>query len=227
MFNLLSLAISPTLICLFYIYIRDKYEKEPWRLLITGLLFGMVIIVPVIHCQNLITVFIPNSGVMMEAFYSAFVVASFVEEIFKFLVLYYLVWYNKNFNEPFDGIVYSVFVSLGFAGVENILYITSPHLGGMPTALARAVFSVPGHMWFGVAMGYYFAMSKFMSEKRLKNIFLAFFIPFLLHGAYNFILLSGMPFMIAVFILFSIYMWRNGLKKIKTHISLSPFKETS
>ncbi len=223
--DLLSLAIAPILIGLFYIYIRDKYEKEPVRLLLTGLVYGFVITVPIIQAENFVTLFIPNSGgVLMEAFYLSFLVASLVEELFKFAVLFFLVWRNDNFNERFDGIVYAVFISLGFAAVENVLYVTNPQMGGLNTALLRGVVSVPGHALFGVAMGYYFALSKFIRSKRVWLFIKAFFVPWFLHGVYDFILLSNMKLMMPVFIAFVAYMWFSGFKKMKRHIENSPFK---
>jgi RsiW-degrading membrane proteinase PrsW (M82 family) len=222
--QLLSLALAPMFIAAFYIYIRDKYEKEPVRLLITGLIYGAFIIVPVVRTQYLLLLFTPNSGVAAEAFFCSFIVAALTEEFYKYIVLFFLVWRNRNFNERFDGIVYAVFISLGFAGVENLLYVLSPELGGVSTALSRAVFAVPGHALFGVAMGYYFAMARFEPSRRKIYFALAFFVPFLLHGTYNFILLSDMQYLMAVFCVFVGYMWVSGFRKMKEHIEASPFK---
>jgi RsiW-degrading membrane proteinase PrsW (M82 family) len=88
----------------------------------------------------------------------------------------------------------------------------------------RAVFSVPGHALFGVFMGYYFTMAKFNPNRRKFYILLAFTGAWLLHGVYNFILLSGSNYYMAIFVLFSYVMWRGGLRKIKTHLNNSPFK---
>jgi RsiW-degrading membrane proteinase PrsW (M82 family) len=222
--SLLAAAIAPVLICAFYIYIRDQYEKEPIRLLLTGLCFGVIITFPIIQIENIITAMIPIGGLLFEAFYLSFIVAAFVEEGLKFIVLYCLTWRNRNFNERFDGIVYAVFIALGFAGFENILYVLNPELGGMATAFSRAIFSVPGHGFFGVMMGYYFAMAKFEPENRTKYMLLGFFAPWLIHGFYDFILLSGVPFVFFVFVPFLAYLWINGFKKMKKHIVDSPFK---
>lgn len=224
MAKLIQLGLAPTIIILFYIYIRDKYEKEPINLLLTGVLFGVIITVPIVNTENFITGFMPNVGIVMEAFFISFLVASLVEEGFKYIVLYFLTWKNTNFNEKFDGIVYSVFISLGFAGVENILYVINPDLGGIKTAISRAIFSVPGHAFFGVSMGFYFSLSKFEPAKRKKYIMLAYIVPFLLHGIYDFILLSSIPYAMPIFIVFVIYMWITGFKKMKKHIQSSPFK---
>ncbi len=224
---MLSLAVAPVLVILFYIYIRDKYEKEPYRLLTVGLLFGIIITVPIVRTEKFITSFLPITGARMEAFYSSFVVASLVEEGFKYVVLFFLIWRNHNFNERFDGIVYSVFISLGFAGLENILYVFNPQMGGLETALSRAFVSVPGHALFGVCMGYYFALSRFYdrhSRESITNAALAFLVPYFLHGVYDFILLGNFPMAMPVFVAFVVYLWITGFRKMKAHISNSPFK---
>lgn len=221
---LFAAAIAPVLICAFYIYIRDKYEKEPVRLLFVGCIFGIVATFPIIQAENIVTAFMPIGGMLFEAFYISFIVASLVEEGFKFVILYCLTWHNKNLNERFDGIVYAVFISLGFAGFENILYVFNPDLGGMSTALSRAIFSVPGHGFFGVIMGYYFAMAKFEPENKAKYMFLGFIVAWFIHGLYDFILLSNMPYVMFVFIPFIVFMWINGFNKMKKHILRSPFK---
>jgi len=222
--TLISLAIAPVLVCTFYAYIRDKYEKEPIKLLLIGLFYGIVITIPIIKTGQFILVFIPNGGVLLDAFYNSFFVAALTEELFKYVVLFFLVYYNKNFNERFDGIVYAIFISLGFAGFENVMYVLNPELGGYQTAFARAFVSVPGHALFAVAMGYYFALIKYEPEKKVRYAILAFLVPWFIHGVYNFILLSGMIFMYAAFVPFLGYMWVSGFRKMKAHLEMSPFK---
>ena len=217
---LLSLAIAPVLITLFYIYIRDKYEKEPIMLLIVGLIIGLIITFPIVFVANISILFLPQSATLMhEALFTAFLVSSFVEELFKYIVLFFLTWRNKNLNEKFDGIVYAVFISLGFAFVENILYVFSEDMGGISTAASRAIFSVPGHGIFGVYMGYFFTIAKF---NRILYLPIAFIAPWLIHGTYNFILLSGAPF--SLFIVFIIILWYGAFILMKNHLRDSPFK---
>ncbi|MCL2396543.1 MAG: PrsW family glutamic-type intramembrane protease [Defluviitaleaceae bacterium] len=217
-------AVAPTLICLVYMYVRDKYEKEPWRLLVVGVIIGAVLTFPIMQASGFAMRFMPITGQLGEAAYSSFAVAALVEEGFKFVALFFLVWRNNNLNERLDGIVYAVFISLGFAGVENVLYVFSPHLGGLETALGRAVISVPSHSFFGIIMGYHFALAKFEPNKRAQHLFTAFFAAWAVHGVYNFILLSGHPYYLVVFVPFLLLFWRNGLRKIKTHLATSPFK---
>ena len=218
------LAVAPVFICLVYIYVRDKYEKEPWRLLVTGVVIGAVMTFPIMQAEVFMMRFMPITGRLGEAVFISFAVAALVEEGFKFVVLYFLTWRDSNLNERMDGIVYAVFISMGFAGVENVLYVFSPHLGGLDTALMRALVSVPSHGFFGVVMGYYFALAKFEQSRRKRHLFNAFFITWVLHGIYDVILLSGYTYYLVAFIPFLLIFWRNGLKKIKTHLASSPFK---
>jgi len=220
--TLLSLAIAPIFICAFYFYIRDKYEKEPINLLTVGLFFGVVITFPIVFMGNVLMLFLPSgASLAFEAFYIAFVISSFTEEFFKYIVLFFLTWRNKNFNEKFDGIVYAVFVSLGFAFLENILYVFSDELGGTSTAINRAIFSVPGHALFGAHMGYYFGLAKFDGHKYLVVAFLS---PWLIHAIYNYILLSDIPFTLPIFTIFAACLWVSGLKKMDRLVKASPFK---
>ena len=222
---LFVIALAPTAAALFYMYIRDKYEKEPIRLLITGLLFGVLITFPIILTATFSLLLLPaSSSALGDALFTAFVSASFVEEGFKFVVLFFLIWFNRHLNEPLDGIVYAVFISLGFAGVENVMYVFNPELGGIETAVLRAVFSVPGHALFAVMMGYYFALAKFEPKKRGRYLLAAFWGAWLLHGVYNFILMSGMEYWLVIFIPFVLFMWHGGLKKIRVHLESSPFR---
>lgn len=220
---LVELALAPVLIFLIYIYIRDKYEKEPVGLLLTGLMFGALSTVVVLALGGLLQRLEPADGTVSSWLFTAFIASAGIEEASKYLFLYILVWRNRNFNEPFDGIVYAVFISLGFAGVENLVYVFNPQLGGLDTALARAFFSVPGHGLFGISMGYYLSFAKF-EKKGAKGAVFAFVIPWLFHALYNLILLTKATGYMAVFVIFIIFLWRNAFKKMKTHLEKSPFK---
>ncbi len=203
--NLLLVSVAPIAIILFYVYYRDKYEKEPIRLLIKGLLAGMIITIPVIFAEQAVSAFYPLflSGQVGHAFGDAFLVAGLCEEAFKLLAVYLLVWKNPNFNERFDGIVYAVFVSLGFALVENIMYVFS---NGMSTGISRAFTAVPAHAMFGIMMGYYLGLAKFSNQKKQSLFVLAFLVPFFFHGVYDFILMVNIQWVLLFFFPFLIYM---------------------
>lgn len=219
---LLSLAVAPVIIFLVFMFIKDRYEKEPLRLLLLGALYGFYISVPVL----LNDVFLMKLSVSRAypIIFSAFVTSAGNEELLKLVFLYFLMYKNKELNEPVDGIVYSVFVSLGFAGAENIIYIFNPVLGGFETALSRAVISVPAHGLFAVSMGYYFGIYHYL-KGGIFYLFAAFFSPWILHGLFNFILLWETKWYLFVFIPYVILLWVNAFIKIKSHLGLSPFKK--
>ncbi len=209
--HLVFIALAPVIIIGFYIYYRDKYEKEPPGALFKALLAGVIICFPVILVESFLSLFADSFGIYRSA-YDAFVIAGFTEEIFKFIALYLLFWKSSWFNERFDGIVYAVFISLGFAGIENILYVLR---GGIQVGWIRAFTAVPFHALNGVVMGYYFSLARFIPAFRKRYLWFSFFMPFLLHGIYDFILMSGHPVLLSGFLPFVIYMWVTGLKKMK------------
>ena len=214
-------SLAPVFIILFYIYFRDKYEKEPLGMLIKALLLGIVIVIPVIFVERMLMILMPQSSKVAEAAYHAFVVAGSTEELFKFLALYLLVWKSPNFNEKFDGIVYAVFVSLGFAGVENVLYVMD---GGMQTALTRAITAVPAHAIFGITMGYYLGIAHMYRELKGKYLIRALLVPILLHGIYDFILMVEVGWLLLLFVPFLIVLYIMGMKKMKVLSDTSIFK---
>ncbi|MBT3750707.1 MAG: PrsW family intramembrane metalloprotease, partial [Bacteroidetes bacterium] len=122
----------------------------------------------------------------------------------------------------FDGIVYAVFVSLGFALVENLLYVIQ---GGIEVGWLRAITAVPGHALFGVTMGYYLGLARFCSGgERTGFIVRALFWPIILHGFYDYCLMSGIPLLMLAFIPFIIYLWIQGFKKMKQLSDQSRFR---
>ena len=212
--ELLIAALAPILIFAIYFYYRDKYEKEPIILLLKTLLLGVFISLPVILLEKYFENFISIAGddSYLKAGFSAFIVASFSEELFKLIAVYWLIWKNSNFNELFDGIVYCVYVSLGFAAIENVIYVFS---GGTSVALLRAFTAVPAHTLFGVAMGYNFGLAKFNKNKRVFYLIFSFIVPFILHGIYDFILMSNDGLLLLGFIPFMIFLWSRSKKRIK------------
>ena len=210
--NLLILSTAPVFIILIYVYIRDKYEKEPLSLLLKTLLAGALTVIPVLLVNTWLEGYKIHFTGLQQAGYIAFVVAALVEEFFKFAALFFLIWRHKEFDEKFDGIVYGVFVSLGFALIENIMYVYSY---GETTGWMRALTAVPAHAIFGVTMGYYFAFAKFRKKNTMYYLFMALFMPVLLHGIYDFILMSQMNYLLIIFIPFLIYLWWSGFKKMK------------
>ncbi|GAF05115.1 PrsW family glutamic-type intramembrane protease [Saccharicrinis fermentans] len=221
--NLLLISVAPVFIILVYIYYRDKYEKEPIALLMKGLLAGILCVFPVILTEQIVSSLLPvlfseNIGM---AFGNAFLVAGLCEETFKLIAVYILIWKNPNFNERFDGIVYAVFVSLGFALIENIMYVFS---NGFHVGISRALTAVPAHAMFGIIMGYYLGLAKFIPAQRIKYFTLAFFTPFLFHGFYDFILMVKIQWLLFLFFPYLIFLLLRTQKRMKEHEQNSIFK---
>jgi RsiW-degrading membrane proteinase PrsW (M82 family) len=224
---LLLSAIIPVVIFLYCIYRKDT-EKEPLKLLIKCFLWGCIAVIPIILVELLLSlgknVF---TSPFSNAFYNAFIVASLVEEAAKFLCLYLIIWKHKEFDQYFDGIIYAVFVSLGFAMVENVFYVLG---NGIGVAFTRAILSVPGHGLFGVMMGYFFSLARFSSaDKKLRLLWYSFLYPFVFHGLYDFFLMYyeaqveiNAGVICLLFLAFAgviILIWRIGLKNIKKHLA--------
>jgi RsiW-degrading membrane proteinase PrsW (M82 family) len=210
---LLLLAIAPAIILMMYVYFRDKYEKEPVKLILKGILLGAIIIFPVGLIENYIMGFGTGFSKIPKAAYDGFIVAGATEEAFKYFAVFILIWRNSNFNEKFDGIVYAVSVSLGFAAIENLFYVFSNN--SMQVGLLRAFTAVPGHTIFGIVMGFYLGMARFSENGKGKLLLYAFIVPWLLHGIYDFMLMSGHPILLLTFVPFLVFMYRHGLKKMR------------
>ena len=210
---LLLLALAPAVILMMYVYFRDKYEKEPIKLILKGILLGAVIIFPVGLIENYIIGFGTGLAKIPKAAFDGFIVAGATEEAFKYFVVFILIWRNRNFNEKFDGIVYAVSVALGFAAIENLFYVFSNN--SMQVGLLRAFTAVPGHAIFGVVMGFYLGMARFSINGKWKWLLRAFTVPWLLHGIYDFMIMSGHPVLLLTFIPFLIFMYRHGLKRMR------------
>jgi len=210
--NLLIVALAPVVIIAAYIYFRDKYEKEPIRLLLFALLAGGLTVIPVLFLESFLSSFTSFFYGLSAAAWKAFAVAAFSEELWKFIALYVLIWRSPEFNEKFDGIVYAVYVALGFAAVENIMYVMD---GGLSTGIMRAITAVPAHAIFGITMGFYFGLAKFYEKEQANLKLKALGFPILLHGIYDFILFTGIDWLTIVFVGFVIYLYVSGLKRMK------------
>jgi RsiW-degrading membrane proteinase PrsW (M82 family) len=222
--TILFVAFAPIILILVFIYYRDKYEKEPMGLLLKSLVAGAIITVPILIVEiglgELVT--FQEHQKIPAALYNGFVVAAFTEELFKFLAFFIIIWRNRNFNELFDGIIYAVYISLGFAAIENILYVLG-HGGGV--GILRAFTAVPAHALFGITMGFYFGLARFNPEKVSRYLWLAILMPILLHGFYDFILMSENGYLLLLFIPFLVYLWIAGFRKMKAHSRNSVFKD--
>lgn len=192
--ELLALAIAPGFaICLFIFY-RDAYDREPKLNLVVSFFLGALTVYPAAFIEQFLYNTYGN-GLAGTAI-KAFLVVALTEELGKFLVLRLYAFRRKSFDEPLDGIVYAVMISMGFATLENILYVVqSAQVGlGYQTAFLRMFLAVPAHATFGVLMGYYTGLAKFDAVNRSKLLFLALLWPVLFHGLYDlFLFLRDSP----------------------------------
>jgi RsiW-degrading membrane proteinase PrsW (M82 family) len=219
--TLLIASITPVIIFLYLIF---KKDKKPIGLLAKCFFGGFIsIIIALIIAFSMTYIGTAFQSPLLKSFYDAFFVAAIPEEFAKFIVLYWIIWESNFFDEHYDGIIYAVFVSLGFALVENILYVFAHGIG---IAFVRAILAVPGHGLFAVAMGYFLSLAKFNKQKDLqKYLLLSLVVPMGLHGTYNFLLMyssnlskadAGVTvILLIIFTVFIIFLWRHGIKKIK------------
>ena len=185
--ELLLLAIAPSMIIIAYVYFKDKFEREPWLLLLKNFFLGATVSVGLTFALGkFVGGFFPelDRTSYMDMFIKAFIVVALIEEFSKYVIVRFVAQRNKEFDEPFDGIVYAVMVSMGFATLENVLYVFSY---GFETGLWRAFTAVPAHATFGILMGYFMGKAKFSNHRFLLNL-LGLFAAVLFHGAYDFFL---------------------------------------
>ena len=209
---LIAAAVIPALWLLIKIYRADRLEKEPVGLILLLLVLGILSTVLASLTEQIgdlaISYFLPE-GTLAYDILLYFVIVAFSEEGFKYLLLKNRTWRSPEFNCLFDGVVYAVSVSLGFALWENIGYVLS---FGMGAAVARAVTAVPGHACFGVFMGAWYGVAKRRDlegdpARAARCRFMAMLVPALLHGAYDFIAARQTEALTVVFIVFVILLF--------------------
>ncbi|RNC86395.1 MAG: protease PrsW [Winogradskyella sp.] len=223
--QLLLLAVAPVLAIITYIYVQDKYEKEPIGLLVKSFLLGafisiLIVLILYVFTGNLIP--LTDKFSIWQQFVQAFIVVALAEEFSKYIIVRYYAQPKKDFNEPYDGIVYAVMVSMGFACTENIMYVLE---GGFSTAILRAFTAVPAHATFGILMGYYMGKAKFSNNKAKLNL-TGLLLATIFHGAYDFFLfinfIPGISIGAFISLIVGIVLSR---KAIKNHQRDSKFKD--
>jgi len=225
----LVVAVVPAIVLIVYIIIRDKYEREPIRKILLAFFVGMLavpldlLLIGIFDLDYLPLMFDSEVAVQIA---TAFFSAAIPEEISKFIILFLLIWWSKDFNERMDGIVYAVCVSMGFATVENIMYV----FDDPSCAWGRALFAVPSHFLDAVLMGFFLSLAKFTVKHKFRNWMMTLLAPILAHGIYDAILMvsdvasEGWSLLLTIaFYIFIFVLWRICLNKISQHVETSPF----
>lgn len=178
-------ALLPVAGLLYYIYKSDPYPEPPKQLR-KAFFYGVAIIIPAGIIEGIIqAAFFPSSmTTLIEAAAQAFFVAALPEEGLKLLALWLLLRKNPYFDEHFDGIVYAVYVSLGFAAIENVSYLFGFVDSWVEVGITRALLAVPGHYAFGVLMGFFYSLYYFVNRSK-RNLYAIFLAPFIAHGIYD------------------------------------------
>ena len=219
---LLFFAVLPVVLILAFVYKKDK-DKEPLMLLLSFFFKGIFSCFLVLMISKILGAFLPfmnkevNMMTFTEVFLYAFVGVALVEEFCKWLMVYFGGYNHREFDEIYDILVYSIFVSLGFAFFENLLYVFNS--GSLSIAILRAVSAIPGHACDAVFMGYYLSMAKQCRilkkfDKEKSFLVKSIFIPAVLHGIYDFCLMSGRILFVLVFLVFVVYLYVISIKKL-------------
>lgn len=218
LFSILAAAIAPGISLMTYFYLKDRYDAEPLHMVIKMFVIGTLIVLPLMVLQRGMVLGMGNHPLL-----GAFIISAFMEEFMKWFVLYHMIYNHTEFDEPYDGIVYAVAVSLGFATLENIFYAWFDQ-STFGTLIVRALLPVSGHALFGVMMGYYFGKAKF-SEKRqaAKYLALSLCYPVLWHGMFNYILSGTMPYWSWFIVPLMGVLWIRGLRSVRRANARSPF----
>ena len=216
---LIAAAVVPAILLLRYIYRKDALEKEPPRLLISLVARGIIATFLAMIAEGagewILGSFVPKGTIAYNALLY-FGVVAFSEEGFKYMMLRHRTWKSPEFNCSFDGVVYAVFVSLGFALWENISYVS---VYGLGTAAVRALTAVPGHACFGVFMGSWYGMARWHEnygdhERSKQYCRKALLAPALLHGCYDFIATINNSLFAVIFLVFIVIVFSSARRTV-------------
>ena len=216
---LITLAILPVIIIAFMIYKADRLEKEPKRELLKAFLMGFIAVILTLIISYLFNInnFKFNNDNYVEIIIYSFLGVSLIEEFSKWICSCVFLKSNRNYDYLFDGIVYTVFIALGFATIENLLYCFA---GGVSTAIIRAITTVPAHVFFAISCGYYMTLSKIEKiklnrKKSMFYLFLSLLTPFLLHGFYDFCLLSENVMFFYIYLVFIVSLYSFSIYRVR------------
>ena len=221
---LLILALIPVGCFIGWIYYKDKYQREPPIKLVEYFVLGILVSILAIFIELYLSKLNNFNGILSNI-YTAFFVAALTEEGLKSIILIPMLLREKNFNEKLDGIIYSIFLSLGFATIENIIYLMRERIDLLfSLSITRGLISIPSHIMFAITMGYYISKYKFDKYNKKKYLYFAVIIPILLHGVFDFILMIGYRWAIIVFVVYLIFLWKINLDKLDKYTLYSKLR---
>lgn len=209
MITIIMAAFAPGLALLSFFYLKERFDHEPISMVLRMFLFGALLVFPIMVLQYTF-----SEAMQVTPILQAYLNSALLEEFFKWFILFFVAYHLVEFDQHYDGIIYSVAVSLGFATVENLLYL---YIHGVHEAFMRALLPVSSHALFGVIMGYYLGKGKFTKDLKKRKILLMYSLltPIFLHGTYNYILIKGNEWWLWMMIPFMVLLWWYGLNKMK------------
>ena len=221
--SIIITALLPIAILALYIYRKDKKSPEPIGQLVKAFIYG-VLSIPLSLCIStpleMVGVYSSEAETVLGSIRLSFFGAAIPEETAKLFMLWMLLRKNRYFGEKMDGIVYAVCVSLGFAALENVMYLFVNAESYLTVGFSRAIFAIPGHFCFGILMGYYYSLASFYPKSSSRNKMLILLAPIIVHGIYDSILFisSVTPYvsglLTIVFLVFCYKMWKYGSARI-------------
>lgn len=218
LFSVLAAAVAPGLALLTYFYLKDRYDSEPLHMVLRVFIMGVLMVLPVMIIQR---------GMMMwlgeNPYLEAIVISGGVEEFIKWFVIYHIIYNHTEFDEPYDGILYSVAVSLGFATVENVLYAFAGN-ASVSVMFLRALLPVSGHAMFAVIMGYYMGRAKFTPDRKRWFLALSLILPFFWHSLYDVIMNTMVNNWLWFIAPLMAALWYGAIGKITRANNRSPFR---
>ncbi len=227
MIYILISALAPVIVLLYFVYRKDEVQKEPVKEILKAVGLGVLSVFASFLISGpfgALGLYTDYPVTLWDAVAISFFGAAIPEEIAKFVLFWLFVRKNKWFDEHVDGIVYAAAVSLGFAAFENIGYLLSSE-DWVSTGIMRALFSVPGHMFFGILMGYYYSLVRFNPAASKMTKFWVLGAPIIAHGIYDSILFSmdTLPdslslALMVIFIFFCNSLRKHASRRIKLHV---------
>ncbi|WP_434006886.1 glutamic-type intramembrane protease PrsW [Paenibacillus konkukensis] len=201
-----------------YFYLKDRYDTEPVHLVMKVFFFGVLLVFPVMVLQRAFV-----HGLGDNPFVFSFIISAGVEEFLKWFLIYFVIYKHTSFDEPYDGIVYAVAGSLGFATLENVFYALL-NSASISSLLFRALLPVSGHAMFGVIMGYHLGKAKFNPGLTRRHLALSLMLPIFWHGVFDYVLATTKTYWIWFMIPLMAFLWVRSLRKVNRANATSPLR---